>query len=374
MEKTMRKITNIVLCVGMFVFLTLTGGWLFFKTPDAYSMSERRTLKTKTELTWDNLWSGKFMQDYEDYALDQFPARDTFRTIKAMSEYYVFRKKDSNGLYQKDGYLSKLEYPRKEAMQEHAAERFGFLYDTFLKEKGITPYLVIVPDKNYYLAKDGSMLTLDYEELYASMNEKIPYMEQIDIRDLLEAGDYYYTDTHWRQDQILDVAERILSVMNPEGTISVNPEEAKTLETPFYGVYVGQSALPVKPDEIRYFTSNVLENCKVLNYETGMPVEMSVYDFQKAKGADGYDFFLSGASPFITIENPAATTDKELVMFRDSFGSSLAPLLVESYRKVTLVDIRYVQSGMLGGLIDFDNQDVLFLYSTLLLNSSLGMK
>ena len=84
--------------------------------------------------------------------------------------------------------------------------------------------------------------------------------------------------------------------------------------------------------------------------------------------------FLSGSLSLITIENPNATTDKELVIFRDSFGSSIAPLLVEGYAKVTLVDIRYVASDLVGRFVDFENQDVLFLYSTLVLNNSVTLK
>ena len=57
------------------------------------------------------------------------------------------------------------------------------------------------------------------------------------------------------------------------------------------------------------------------------------------------------------------------MIFRDSFGSSIAPLLVQSYAKVTLVDIRYMRMEMLQRLIGFENQDVLFLYSTLVLNN-----
>ena len=84
--------------------------------------------------------------------------------------------------------------------------------------------------------------------------------------------------------------------------------------------------------------------------------------------------FLSGSLSLITIENPNATTDKELVIFRDSFGSSIAPLLVEGYAKITLVDIRYITSDLVGRFIDFENQDVLFLYSTLVLNNSVTLK
>jgi hypothetical protein len=95
---------------------------------------------------------------------------------------------------------------------------------------------------------------------------------------------------------------------------------------------------------------------------------------EKASGRDPYDVFLSGSVSLLTIENPKSATDRELVIFRDSFGSSLAPLLVESYAKVTLVDIRYLQSERLGQFLQFDDQDVLFLYSTLVLNNSETLK
>ena len=90
----------------------------------------------------------------------------------------------------------------------------------------------------------------------------------------------------------------------------------------------------------------------------------------KAAGKDPYELFLSGALPLVTVENPNAENDRELVLFRDSFGSSIAPLLAEGYAKITLVDTRYLRADQLDKFIDFHGQDVLFLYSTLLLNSS----
>ena len=84
--------------------------------------------------------------------------------------------------------------------------------------------------------------------------------------------------------------------------------------------------------------------------------------------------YLSGTRALLTFENPDASTDQELVVFRDSFGSSLVPLLVQDYAKVTLVDIRYVASDFVGQFVDFHGQDVLFLYSTLVLNSSSTLK
>ena len=52
------------------------------------------------------------------------------------------------------------------------------------------------------------------------------------------------------------------------------------------------------------------------------------------------------------------------------FGSSLAPLLLGGYSKITLIDIRYIHLDYLKQYVDFTECDVLFLYSTLVLNNS----
>ena len=80
--------------------------------------------------------------------------------------------------------------------------------------------------------------------------------------------------------------------------------------------------------------------------------------------------FLSGSLSLVTIENPLAKEDRRLVIFRDSFGSAIAPLLISGYSEITLADIRYMHPDNLGKFVDFGGCDVLFLYSTLVLNHS----
>jgi hypothetical protein len=69
------------------------------------------------------------------------------------------------------------------------------------------------------------------------------------------------------------------------------------------------------------------------------------------------------------IDNPLATTDRELIVLRDSFGSSILPLIAQGYRTVWVVDIRNVLPTTLGTWIDFSGKDVLFLFSTTVLDS-----
>lgn len=140
----------------------------------------------------------------------------------------------------------------------------------------------------------------------------------------------------------------------------------------FYGVYYGQAALPMEADDIYYLENDVTNSCRVFNYETGKYSD--IYYLEKTEGIDPYDLFLSGVVSLLTIENPNAEANKELVISRDSFGSSIAPLFVEAYSKITLIDIRYIKSEYLENFITFDKQDVLFLYSALVINNSTMLK
>ena len=365
--------------------------WL--KPEDSFSESERRVLAKFPEVSMESMIEGDFMEEFESYSLDQFPARDWFRSVKALASYGIFQKKDNNDIYLVNGYLSKMEYAMKPKMLDYAASHMEKIYNTYLKDNDSKCYFSIVPDKNYFLAKENGYLSIDYEEMTSYMKDKLYFTEYIDITNLLSIEDYYKTDTHWRQEEITDVAEYLKNVMlNMDESLSQNFEEeengygvketesdsgkkyeVKELEIPFYGVYCGQSALPVKPDKLYYLNSPILENCKVTSYDTGKAVETVIYNMEKAKGHDAYEMFLSGTSALQVIENPNAPKERELIVFRDSFGSSLVPLLVDEYFKITVIDTRYVNSSLLGNLVDFHGQDVLFLYSTLILNNSMSM-
>ena len=144
------------------------------------------------------------------------------------------------------------------------------------------------------------------------------------------------------------------------------------IDRPFYGVYYGQAALPMEPDTLYILESDLLRDCAVYDHESGKTGE--VYDESKLDSKDLYDIFLSGSRSLLTVVNPNAKTDRELIVFRDSFGSAMIPLLLTDYAKVTAVDIRYLQPAMLDRFVDFNGQDVLFLYSTLVLNNSETIK
>lgn len=364
-EKT-KSITLVIITVLFIYGFSL---WSILKPANAESLSERRPLATFPAVSGESVLSGTFMADFEKYTLDQFPLRDRFRTLKASTTFYILGQKDNNGIYIKDGYAAKLEYPFNEESVAYAAERFRFVYDRYMADKDMQIYLSVIPDKNYFMAQENGYPAIDYENFISYLKNNMEFAEYIDIIPLLELSDYYYTDTHWRQEEIKDVAGYLAARM---GTGLSDEYTINQVDTPFYGVYYGQSALPLTADTLYYLDSPTLRDCKVYDYETNAFI--TIYDFEKTKGNDPYEMFLSGSKSLITIKNPNADTDKELIIFRDSFGSSIAPLLAEGYAKITLVDIRYISPNMLDRFIDFEKQDVLFLYSVSVLNNSITIK
>lgn len=336
-----------------------------------YSESERRTLAQFPQITKERVASGRFMTEFDAYAMDQFPMRDRLRTLQAFSSRYLLLRGDNNGLYGVGNNVSKLDYPLKPSMIAHAAKRFRYVYDTCLAGTNCPVYLSVIPDKNYFLAPAGGYPMMDYAALVKDLKGQMDFAEYIDIFDDLSLEDYYETDQHWRQERLQDVAGTLAEGM---GATLTGTFTKKELEKPFYGAYSGQWALPLSPDTIYYLTNDMLEACTVVSYDTGAPKPASLYDMEKAAGRDPYEMFLSGSDALLIVENPNSGTSRELVIFRDSFAGSLAPLLISGYAKVTLVDLRYIPGSMVGNFVDFQDQDVLFLYSTLILNNSLSLK
>ena len=367
----MNKIKNIILTVLFAAFVFSVSAVCFLKPDTEFSNSERRPLASFPTLSFETVVSGEFMDSFEEYTADQFPLRDNLRAVKALFSKKILGKRDNNGVFMADGHLSKIDDKENPYMMNYAAELFESIVQRYIKSENSNIYFSIVPDKNYYLAKKNGYPSLDYDNFIEKMKEKTDFMKYIDVTKLLSLDSYYKTDTHWKQEEITHIAKYLAQEM---GTEIKSDYTTHALENPFYGVYTGQYALPVKPDTIKYLTNDIIKNCIVTYYDNGIGEVRDMYNMKKAVGKDPYEMFLSGSSPLVTIENPSAENDRELVIFRDSFGSSLSPLLAEGYKKITVVDVRYIQSGFIGNFVDFENCDVLFIYSTALLNNSLAMK
>lgn len=197
----------------------------------------------------------------------------------------------------------------------------------------------------------------------------------IHIFDTLSAAQYYRTDSHWKQECLFPTVDRLLTSM---GRAKPQIKYITHELDPFYGVYSGQSALPLAPDTLTYLTCALYDHVAVYRAAANSKgfEKTSMYSLEKLTEYDPYDLFLGGACSVIKLDNPCYQgEEKELHLFCDSFGRSIIPQLMEGYSRVYLIDIRYIRSSLLPELIPFQpGSDVLFLYSieTLAIASSLN--
>ena len=364
--KNWKQYLSLIVVLGLWISLV---GYAWVKPADGSSDSERRPLAQFPEVSADTIFSGKFMTGFADYAGDQFPLRDSFRTLNALLTYYGLGQKDNNGIYLHDGYAAKMEYPMNESAVGYASARFQDLYKKYLARcRNI--YFAVVPDKSYYLADDAGVLRMDYEAMFAALEENLPWAKFVDLTGSLNIDSYFRTDTHWRQELLLPVVQELGEAMKfpvPEDFDFVTAKED------FYGVYFGQAALPMDPEPLNWVTWEGWEDIRVQIMDTNTVT--GLYNEEKLSSRDPYESYLSGNVAVEVITNPNAETNRELVVFRDSFGSSVAPWLARSYAKITLVDTRYVAPVMISQFVTFNpNTEVLFLYSTLVINSSSSLR
>ncbi len=297
----------------------------------------------------------------------------------------------SGKYYVSDGSIVAVSPPLDEKSVLRATDRFAYLHDTWLAPNDMHIFVAVVPDKSYYMPDKKGRGQMDYAAMYDMVYGAMDYASPIHIADCLDKDAYYSTDSHWRQECLLPVAERITDAMlhgtdtGSSGAFAAAAYETKTAADSFTGSYadaVTEAAAwekkqfsQVKPDTIFYLTNEILEQASVYIYDTG--TTSGIYSEEKLHSRNPYDFFLSGPVALMRIENPAAETDRKLIAFRDSYGSSLLPLLVPFYREILVADIRYTMSGRLGEFVDFASYrgaDALFLYSTTLLNRSISLR
>jgi len=342
------------------IFITIIFGFsltIILSKDKLISEYERRKLTTKDDLKND------FTENLNDYLSDQFPLRNVFISLSSLYEREILNIKDSKNAYIYDDYIIEKTYPLNESSLTDYINKINYIKDTYLSSSKV--YHSVIPDKAYFL--DGDYLKLDYDYLFKKI-ETQTNAEYIDISKYFSLEDYYKTDIHIKQDSYLKIIKELSKSLN-------YTYKDYNYEIESYDKFLGSSYSKVPMykgyDTLNWMTNDYMKNVKVnhLEYDTN-----NIYEIEELESLDPYNIFLKGPSSLIELENLEPKNDKELIIFRDSFASSISPLLIPYYKKITLIDLRYIRMDLVTNYVDFNNKDVLFLYSTLIVNSSSILK
>ena len=369
MNKKYSVFITVLFCVFIFGF-----GIFHFILPDRdFSEQENRYLAQFKAPTLDTVRSGKFMETFQDYISDQFPLRDRWIQLKALSER-ALGKQENNGVYfGTDGQTLFAQYTAPDP--DDLAARVGYVNE-LADNVDVPVYFSLVPDKSYVWADrlpadapyvddgwtwaDASAKLLNGRVHYIDLYAPSIWTGEQDGWTGMEP--FYRTDHHWTTMGAYHAYFALATAMN--GSAAVMNGEPTLVSDSFYGTtYSASGAGWIKPDEMYTWVPEGGENGQLLvyRYPEGEPVEGSLYDLSKLEVKDKYSMFLGGNQPLCFIYNPEGTG--RLLVVRDSYSDSLAPFLALDYQEIHLFDLRYNNRSLKQYISDYHIDQVLVLYS-----------
>jgi len=337
MSKKYSAFISILFCLFIFGF-----GIAQFVLPDRdFSEQENRFLAQFTPPTLESLKSGEFMEDFEDYVVDQFPLRDWWINLKARGEKLLGKQENNKVYFGTDGNTLFAQYNRPTL--EELKKRVDYvnkLADN-LSLLDVPVYFSLIPDKSYgwaHLLPDNAPNVDDGSVIKDAGTLCGDNLNWIDLTYFPFSNETFYrTDHHWTTMGAYQGYLMLMNAMN--GSVTTLDYDPTLVSDSFYGTtWSSSGASWIAPDEMYTWVPEA--GITVTRYPEGKPVPGSLYDLSKLEIKDKYSMFLGGNQPLCVIENPSAQNGKLLVI-RDSYTDSLAPFLALDYQEVHLYDLRY---------------------------------
>ena len=346
--------------------------WLFFPQK-TFSDSERRYLKEAPRLSAQKLSDWSYDDQIEGYLADHMPLRDALVGANAYFTLVTGRQVSAEIFCDRDGYLVEAPVDFQEGEIETRLKRIAALGE----KTGLEPKLLIVPSTGYVrndrLPRTLAALYRDEEALRRI--EETPCVSLVPIAETFRTQGqtwYYRTDHHWTADGAYAAYTAYMRAVGHE------PLDHDAFYHHTIKGYVGSTRSRSALWLSRADTITVDEpiGCTVrVSFSDDDGIYDSLFFYDHLKEYDWYPLFLDGNHPVTVIENESAPQDAPvLVMVKDSFGNTLAPLLVPSYRTIVMVDPRYYKQSVSELCETYGADELLFCYSIERIASELSLK
>lgn len=353
MSKTTQRVTTAVFCA----FLALLG-ILHLVLPDrTFSPVENRNLRQVPAFTWRALREGSYTAALETYLEDQFPLRDGWMGLKTRWEW-LLGKREFHDVFLCGGALI-----GRVGEGDRWEQNLGFV-DRLAEKTDIPVYLGLIPTAAE-VWKDRLPHGADSADQSALLKEaRGTGAVWADIAGALAAHSeepvFYRTDHHWTS---LGAYYGYTALLEAMGETPLPLGKAETVSDDFYGTLYSSSGVHwVPPDTIeRYVREDAVTVEDVYGGEThGLYVD----SFLEEK--DQYASFLGGNQPLYIVRNSAASSDKKLLLVRDSYSDSLAPFLCRHFAEIHLLDLRYNKTSVAQYAADMGADGIAVLYLSLI--------
>lgn len=353
-QKILPYITPIV-----FLLLILGIGIINFLMPDrVFSPSENRYLSRMPEISLERIFNGKFTSEYEKYITDQFINRDGFIKAKVAADCLLLKKEAKNVYFGKDGYL--VERLDGQTIDFDLLDRNLARIDEFLQQNENAYFFPIETAASAMPDKLPSFATEFNQREYVEQALAERQYRLIASEETASDGFYYKTDHHWTSLGAYYGYKAICEAVGAE-IMPISEFELTAVSDDFLGtLYTKAPLFYIKPEPL-YALFPKAEREYEVNYNLGERVENTLYAESYLAERDKYSYFLGGNNAVIDIKTNSA--DRSVLLIKDSYSNSLAPILAESFSDICLLDLRYYNGSIADFIAEREFDDIVVAYN-----------
>ena len=327
---------------------------------------ENRALEQRPRFNLTTILSGDFMEQWEKYLSDQFAGRDTWRSLKVSLDRLGGARKENDIYIGKDGQLMEdIEVPDDGRLEANltAIRDFAETYED------IPVTMMLVPDAACILndSLPAFARVEDQRQMFSMAERKlgdtVNWVDTVSILNNHKSEKLYYkTDHHWTTQGAFYVFQDAAETLGIEGDVS-DDFVSYTVTDSFNGVLAASSGVGLdEMEEIDIYAPTGGDDDVVVNYVDEGRKTTSLYDSSKLETRDKYGVFLGGNTSVVDIRT-VSTSQKRLLVVKDSFADCFIPFLAPYYREIVVVDPRYYSGTMQDIMDSYRITDALILYS-----------
>ena len=342
----MKKGKNILIIVTfLFYILFILIGTIIVKDRD-YSDNENRVLKQYPDASAENIVSGQYMKDFEDYMADQIILKDDYVKLHNDMVRMSGQKFEHGIFFGKDGYIIQ-DYVYDE---EVLGQNIKFINQFKEEYKNVDITMLVIPTAAYIL-KDKLPADCPVDDQGQALKFVHDNLDK-DIRiadateELQKAKDeyiFYKTDHHWTEYGAYlgykCLAEKLGLKVHDRSEYSY-----KNAGKEFFGTLYSKAPNHfAEGDTVTIFMHDGGEyNVEYLDEGWS---ENSLFHVSNLSIKDKYTVYLDGNHALVRITSNAP--DKEpIIVVKDSYAHSLLPYLADNYGDIYVVDLRYYHDSV----------------------------
>ena len=384
-----------------FVLILITGLVSHFIAPDkaASEMENRMLQKAPLTPTMDELLSGQWSSQVEDYFSDQFPKR-TMWTKSFVKSQMLLNKTYINEKYYVDeesGWItSKPAELQDEIGLKQITDSVASLNDV-VSSKGIPFTFYSLPAKATYIRTPHPSYMPEDNGLVNNRNF-LQYLTEKDVDNVRlmdvmlqlneekeEVSDWYFkTDHHWNMNGAFLGYEAIISDVAAKTGVAMEPlnvEEIQTecLDRAFVGSWNKFFNMLIPTDDVICYKepSNFGERFTISigsSKDGEVVAKDEIYaTVKKSLPNTAVNFSTGYSSDFgeLNITNQHKEVEGHLLVLKDSYFNPIQFLIANHFKNTTIIDLRYFEGDLSTYIVELNPTYVIMTYNDR--NFDLGM-